>query len=857
MSDPSGPGYAASIFLPQVFRNMRNAKLFAVDIGGSLAKVAYMSDINRIRKRHASFSSDDSSAEYTCIATGSPIYEITDEQVSGRRLHFIKFETKYVETCVDFIRENILEQPDDLVRILKATGGGAHKYTDLLTEKLGVRVEKEDEMQCLIRGCNFVLTSLANEVYEFRRDEEPQYVFHHHDSIEIYPYLLVNIGSGVSILQVESKDKFQRVGGTSMGGGTFWGLGSLLTNAKGFDELLELATQGQHKNVDMLVKDIYGGAYADIGLPGDLTASSFGKAIRSFHDSQECGHQFADADVAKCLLHMISNDIAQIASLYARLSGIKKIFFSGYFIRGIPVTMHTITFGVNYWSKGEQLPLFLRHEGYLGAIGAFLKGAEEDGNKIDLSLSKRFSFWGENFAGSSGLPSVNVKLRESNATDEVKLEKNKDSVFPEVCQVCLANTTAAAAANTTTSTITTMKSTLTEATTTITTNTETIATTTTTTTTTTSSAISACDVLELDQLSRQLELFPLLASAVEYFPDTEDLTADVAARTYWLECFRTALDEGVKRAIASQPYSPDAKERAEKFRTKYLTFLDAFHKKPFSYGSLTVRSLLDTREQCLEEFEFPDPFAEIKMQENQDAIEQFSQRLQELDKLSNDERQETLIRGVLAGNVFDWGAKEVAELMDKKLLAFETAMDKLQKRPWLIDDLDEWIQNTQDRVYKKVLVFVDNSGVDIIMGIFPFVRELLTRGTKVILAANTYPALNDVMHSELVILLHEIAALCPVIKSAVETRQLVAMETGSSSPCLDLRRIDADLAIQSKDVDLIVLEGMGRCIHTNFTAQFTCDSLKLAVIKNRWLANRLGGDMYSVVCRYTKGVTST
>lgn len=37
MSDKNGSedpgGYAASIFLPQVFRNMRNAKLFAVDIG--------------------------------------------------------------------------------------------------------------------------------------------------------------------------------------------------------------------------------------------------------------------------------------------------------------------------------------------------------------------------------------------------------------------------------------------------------------------------------------------------------------------------------------------------------------------------------------------------------------------------------------------------------------------------------------------------------------------------------------------------------------------------------------------------------------------------------------------------------
>ena len=31
---------------------------------------------------------------------------------------------------------------------------------------------------------------------------------------------------------MESENKFERVGGTSMGGGTFWGLGSLLTSAK-------------------------------------------------------------------------------------------------------------------------------------------------------------------------------------------------------------------------------------------------------------------------------------------------------------------------------------------------------------------------------------------------------------------------------------------------------------------------------------------------------------------------------------------------------------------------------------------------------------------------------------------------
>lgn len=53
--------------------------------------------------------------------------------------------------------------------------------------------------------------------------------------------------------------------------------------------------------------------------------------------------------------------------------------------------------------------------------------------------------------------------------------------------------------------------------------------------------------------------------------------------------------------------------------------------------------------------------------------------------------------------------------------------------------------------------------------------------------------------------------------------------------------------------DLIVIEGMGRAIHTNFYAQFSCDSLKAAVLKNRWLARRLGGDMFSAVFKFERG----
>lgn len=75
---------------------------------------------------------------------------------------------------------------------------------------------------------------------------------------EAGPYLLVNIGSGVSILRVDGPREFRRVGGTSLGGATFLGLARLMTASGTFEEALALAQEGDSTRVDMLVRDIYG-----------------------------------------------------------------------------------------------------------------------------------------------------------------------------------------------------------------------------------------------------------------------------------------------------------------------------------------------------------------------------------------------------------------------------------------------------------------------------------------------------------------------------------------------------------------------------------------------------------------------
>ena len=57
---------------------------------------------------------------------------------------------------------------------------------------------------------------------------------------------------------MESPGKYERVSGSSIGGGTYWGLCRLLTRVKSFDEVLDLAESGEADVVDMTVGDIYG-----------------------------------------------------------------------------------------------------------------------------------------------------------------------------------------------------------------------------------------------------------------------------------------------------------------------------------------------------------------------------------------------------------------------------------------------------------------------------------------------------------------------------------------------------------------------------------------------------------------------
>ncbi|XP_054824165.1 pantothenate kinase 1-like isoform X1 [Prosopis cineraria] len=326
----------------------------AVDVGGSLTKLVCFT-------KNEDHPDDESKASGSC-------------PVLKGRINFKKFETSKINDCLEFIKSMKLhlggsqQQQDGPGRLtaIKATGGGAHKYADLFKERLGISLEKEDEMDCLVVGANFLLKVVRQEAFTYM-DGQKQFVKIEHS--DLYPYLLVNIGSGVGMYKVDGDGKFERVSGTSIGGGTFWGLGKLLTKCKSFDDLLELSYRGNNRVIDMLVGDIYGGMdYSKIGLSSTTIASSFGKVISDNKDLED----YKPEDIARSLLRMISNNIGQISYLNALRFGLKRIFFAGFFIRNHPSTMDTLSVAVNFWSKGEAKAMFLQHEGFLGAMGAFM-----------------------------------------------------------------------------------------------------------------------------------------------------------------------------------------------------------------------------------------------------------------------------------------------------------------------------------------------------------------------------------------------------------------------------------------------------------------------------------------------------
>jgi len=369
------------------------------------------------------------------------------------------------------------------------------------------------------------------------------------------------------------------------------------------------------------------------------------------------------------------------------------------------------------------------------------------------------------------------------------------------------------------------------------------------------------------------------ATTFDYDPPADADPSTRVGKEKWIAVFRASIPEFSRRA-ASDPRVADASALARRFAASFDADLDRVasgdHASLFE-GAPTVLKLCGLRDRALRDLGFEDCFLDVKTAENAKALATLPSVLREIDAIRDPgARIEALVRGVFAGNVFDLGAAASAARHADGDGGFEATRAGLRRRPWCVDHLDAfrdaWLEcataeTTKDVVsdvvsfpspWKKCVLFVDNAGADVVLGMLPLCRELLRGGAEVVLAANERPSINDVTARELIDLLPRVAAAevdgtqSRVFLEALDSKKLKVVSSGSDLPVIDLTRVSWELVDAARGADLIVLEGMGRAVETNLRARFTCDALNLGMVKHPEVAQCLRGTLYDCVCRFRR-----
>lgn len=346
--------------------------------------------------------------------------------------------------------------------------------------------------------------------------------------------------------------------------------------------------------------------------------------------------------------------------------------------------------------------------------------------------------------------------------------------------------------------------------------------------------------------------FSLLADPAGYRPCTsEDMLVDIEFRDHWMNHFERHFKTVMKLAV--EHYGSSAIPRADACYADLIAQLRAIRAHPEKLQRLDLLILDGMRQDILIAHGLPDPFETAKARENDSCLPLYPQIVAELDSHAFEEEALLLaVEGVFAGNIFDLGVSHGLEMLANKSGNFLATRNSLDgKRPWLIDHFDSLAKRLlHGPRHKQTMFFCDNSGPDIVLGVIPFCRWLARRGTRVLIAANRLPALNDITVGELKQLLPRLQALDPILDTLVKSGQLAAIDSGNGVPLIDLREVSEEVNRHAPQTDLLIFEGMGRAVESNLEARFKVDSLKLAMIKDEMVAKRRGGKNFDTICRF-------
>lgn len=137
-----------------------------------------------------------------------------DVDIRNRKgsLHFIRFPTSEMSSFLTLAKSKGMA---DIVTAVCATGGGAYKFEKDFIHELNMKLAKFDELDTLIKGVLFSELRNTTECYYFNNARDIRHSQKMpHDFSKPYPFILVNVGSGVSLLAVHGPNNYKRISGT-------------------------------------------------------------------------------------------------------------------------------------------------------------------------------------------------------------------------------------------------------------------------------------------------------------------------------------------------------------------------------------------------------------------------------------------------------------------------------------------------------------------------------------------------------------------------------------------------------------------------------------------------------------------
>lgn len=330
-----------------------------------------------------------------------------------------------------------------------------------------------------------------------------------------------------------------------------------------------------------------------------------------------------------------------------------------------------------------------------------------------------------------------------------------------------------------------------------------------------------------------------------------NIGADPWDRDYWIGLFERfpLWIEPMLREDAEQA-GPDFERRWPDFLAGYQADLVEIRRRADAGGHLMTIDLTRFRNRWLREYGWPDPYRRIKTRENALAVDLYPSVVQRIDAAPPGQRWERLLRGVFAGNMFDLGSPRTIELYERGEIDFDRVIERVPPRPWFIDHAETLIDRFSAGRYKQVIIFVDNAGSDIVLGVLPVAREMARSGVRVVLAANDGPALNDITATELRPLLAILGEHDRVLADLLAADRVVSIGSGGDTPLIDLGRVSEECDREAARSDLLVLEGMGRGVESNWDQRFKCDVWRVAMLKDESVIRHHGARLFDAVCRF-------